>query len=546
MRRKLLLTVLLLLVLLVSGLVPALGQDQPLVVFVLNPDLEAASVFSAGPEGISALDEIFKSLGAQTQVVNLISPIPAEADVIVLVGPQQRMNILSVARIWAHLARGKHLLLALDPLGYGGNDSENFRSGLLNLVANVYGLITNDSFVVEAGFTKNSIGLLSGAFSMTQPDVVRHPIVAPLIDYDLPVTVWAARSLQVEPIGINSIAIPLLQTHTAYGEVNPDIFLLEDAAPLETNVENDLQGVLNIAGIGQNTFGGSRIAILGDSQMLQNGYGLSSIAGSALPRHIGNVIFAQRLAAWLIGLPESEWPGLPEGQTWIALDGQSADWSADLPVIAEERNQSVPAGMDIQRLIAFQNDSYLYMLAGTIGRPAADTLVEITLDNGLVLDLTSEQVNSVTPLGRQAVLDADLAIGQVLEMRIPLRLIEADAQIESVCLLDNSDPSAPEQQDCTTDTVEITSVTDREPFDLRFYSGPLATVTSIRAVRLSAQPDSTSPAGDSVTVGQVFNVTGRNATSDWLQVRTASAEGWLPASLVIINTDVSLLPIVQS
>ncbi len=548
MRRKLLFTVLLLLVLLVSSAAPAFGQeaDQPLVVFVLNPDLEVSSVFNSGPEGISALDQIFQSLGAETQVVNLVSPIPAGADVIVLVGPQRRLDILSVARIWVHLARGKHLLLTLDPLGYGGNDSEDFRSGLLNLIANVYGLITHDSFVMETGFTRSSIGLLSGAFLYTRPDVVRHPIVAPLIDYDLPVTVWAARSLQVEPIGIDSIGIPLLQTSTAYGEVNRDVFALEDPALLEVNIENDLQGVLNIAGLGQNTFGGSRIVVIGDSQVLQNGYGLSTVPGSMQPRHPGNALFAQRLAAWLIGLPESDWPELPADQTWIALDGSSADWPADLPVLVEERNQSVNAAFDIQRLIAFQNDAYLYGLIGTIGTPRPTTLVEVTLSNGLVLRFTPEQVVSVTPLGNQPVPDARLAVASVLEMRLPLRLLGADVTIDSICLFDNTDPAAPEQQDCTTSEIDITTVDESEPFDLRFYSGALATVTSIRDIRLSSQPDNTSANGAPVSVGQVLSVAGRNAAADWLLVRTAGYEGWLPASLVIINTDISALPVIQS
>ncbi len=547
MHRKLLFTVLLLL-LLVTGLAPAFGQepDQPLVVFVLNPDLQTSSVFNAGPDGLSALDEIFQSLGAETQVVNLVSPIPAEADVIVLVGPQRRLNILAVARIWVHLARGKHLLLALDPIGYGGNDSEDFRSGLLNLIANVYGLITRDSFVVESGFTRNSVALLSGAFLYTRPDVIRHPIVAPLMDYDLPVTVWAARSLQVEPVGINSIGIPLLQTSTAYGEMNSNVFALENPAPLELNIGDDLQGVLNVAGLGQNTFGGSRIIILGDSQLLQNGYGLSSIPGSNQPRHPGNALFAQRLAAWLIGLPESDWPELSTDQTWIALDGRGGDWPTNLPVLVEERNQSVPAAFDIQRLLAFQNDAYLYGLVGTIGTPRPQTLVEITLSNGLILRLTPEQVVTVTPLGNQPVPDAALAVAAVLEMRLPLRLFAEGATIETVCLFDNSDPLAPEQQDCTTSEIEVTSVEEGEPFTLRFYGGALATVTSIRDIRLSSQPDGASATGAQVSVGQVLSVVGRNAGADWLLVRSAGFEGWLLASLVIVNTEITSLPVVQS
>jgi hypothetical protein len=185
-------------------------------------------------------------------------------------------------------------------------------------------------------------------------------------------------------------------------------------------------------------------------------------------------------------------------------------------------------------------------MVGTIGTPQSTTLVEVTLSNGLVLRFTPEQVVSVTPLGNQPVPDARLALASVLEMRLPLRLLGADVTIDSLCLFDNTDPAAPQQQDCTTSPVEITTVDESEPFDLRFYSGALATVTSIRDIRLSSQPDNTSANGAPVSVGQVLSVAGRNAAADWLLVRTAGFEGWLPASLVIINTDISALPVIQS
>jgi hypothetical protein len=50
------------------------------------------------------------------------------------------------------------------------------------------------------------------------------------------------------------------------------------------------------------------MVLLGDSEMLENGYGLSQNSETNAPQYPGNFLFAQRLAAWLLDLPAAEWP----------------------------------------------------------------------------------------------------------------------------------------------------------------------------------------------------------------------------------------------
>jgi hypothetical protein len=546
MRRQRLLVVLLLLLLAISA-VSALGQGQPpLVVFVLNSEIGSASVLSSTPDGLSGLENIFRSLGAQTQVINLIEPIPEAADVVVLVGPQQRLNLIATTRLWVHLSRGKHLLLALDPIGYGGNASDDVRSPLYSLLMGAYGVMTQDTFITEPWFTRDSVALLSGAYSLSHPDIVPHPVIEPLMRYDLPVQIWASRSVMVEPLGVDSIGIPLLQTSTAYGEANPAVFALgADAAPFELNLGIDLLGRLNVAGLGENTLVRSRVAILGDSQMVQNGYGLAPVLGTTAPRYPGNRIFVERLAAWLIGLPEDQWPALPAGFTWVALDGDGRDWPADVPLTTKDRTLAVPAAYNIRDVMAFHNDSYLYLLAQPFGTPSAATRVEITLSNGLTVVVTPEMAFVNTPVGSQPVPDAALAVGQALELRLPLRLLGDDGTVTEICLFDNSSPAAPQRRDCLSDGIEVAGLDEREPFDLRFPAGPLATISSIRDVMIHSLPDATSQPVALFRIGQVMSVVGRSPAGDWLMVRGAGYSGWVQTALVVLNTDPSSLPLVQ-
>jgi hypothetical protein len=536
----------LLLTLMVGGVLPAFGQDAaPLVVFVLNPDIETASPFDSGPDGVSALDNIFKSLGARTQVINLIDPIPNDAEIVVMVGSRKRISVTALARLWVHMARGKHLLLALDPPGYGDVENEDFKSGLLGFINNAYGLITYDAFMAEPWFTKESIVVLPGAYLQTHGDVALSPIIAPITRYDLPVMVWGARPIKVEPIGVDSYALPLLQTTTAYGETNLNAlqFTAVDAPPLEMNIAQDIIGRVNIAGVAENTRSGSRVALLGDSEMLRNGYGMATVPGTTEPRHLGNRLLVERLAAWLLDIPQSEWADIPSGFTLIALDGFIDDWDIGTAV-ATDGLDSAPGELNLRAVRALRNNAYLYLLAQTVANPSDTIQIDITIrqansDTPLLVSATTNQVTVTNADGTVEVVgDGRLVTGEAVEIRLPVRLIGENGRIEQICSIIPG-----EEADCLSQRVQIVASALPDPADARFTDGPLVSVNSIRSVALREAPTTDSTNLTLLGAGDILRVVGRTEDTEWVQVQTGTYSGWVFTSLVIANTDLNLLPV---
>jgi hypothetical protein len=524
-------------------------QERPTVAFVLNPSIEASSIFDPGSDGIRDFASIFEELGAEVQAVDLVDPIPSSTDLIVLVGPHVPLDIVSVVRLWIHMARGNNFLLTLDPVGYAGVNTEGATSSFLQLVTNGYGLITSNSFLAEPWFTENSIGLVSGSYLRTYADILPHPVVEPLINYGVPVQLWGARALRVEPIGVDSLATPLLYTDTAYAETNEDAFnfLRGQPAALELNLETDIVGRLNVAGLAENTASGSRIAVVGDSEIFENGFGLASATDGSSPLYPGNRIFAQRLAAWLLELPVEEWPPLPSGFTWVSIDGDDEDWS-QAALMTDNTDTTVSGPYDIRRVRAFENNSFLYVIVETTAPPTEDVRVELELGREIPrqssLTTVSASASQVAVLGNDGdtipVLDAAMAVGNVIELRIPLRLAGDELQFSNLCLADSSS----RQMDCVDQSITVRQVNQTEPFDTRFPEGPLVTVSSAREIVLRQGPGIDFAQVAVISPGSVLAAMGRNAVGDWIQVQTASHTGWVAIPLVIANNDYMSLPVV--
>lgn len=546
MHGKRFVAVLLAIVLLV-GVLPAAGQEAtPLVVFVLNPDIETASPFDSGPDGVSALDVIFKSLGARTQVINLVEAIPPEADVVVMVGPRKRINITGLARLWVHMASGKHLLLALDPPGYSEVTNEDFRSGLLAFLDNAYGLATYDAFMAEPWFTKDSVAILANAYFQAHGDVPLSPVVEPITRYDLPVMVWGARPIRVEPLGVDSYAAPLVQSSTAYGEVSLEAFTYSVDSPLlELNVGEDLQGRVNIGGLAQNTRNGSRVALLGDSEMVRNGYGLAVVPGTTNARHLGNRLLVSRLAAWLLDLPEEDWPTIADDYTLVAVDGYIDDWDIS-SAVASDGLDSAPQDLNLRAARALRDDSYLYMLAQTVGEPSDNIQLDVTIQRAgeetpITVSATTTQVTVTGADGvSQVVGDGKLVVGEAVELRLPVRLLGNNGRITGLCSVI---PDA--EADCVAQGIQIANSSLPDPLESRFTDGPLASVNSIRSVALRAAPTTDSDQITTLGGGDILRVVGRTDDADWVQVQTGAYSGWVFTSLVVVNTDLNSLPVID-
>jgi hypothetical protein len=527
-------------------------ETQPLVVFVVDSDLKTASLTDLGPTGLSNLALIFRGLGAQVDYTDLNNPIADDVQVLVLARPLGSFSIVQVVHLWMYLQKGHNLLLAVDPEGYFlGSANVNpqvARSGLTTLLNAEYGIALRDSFLVEPWFTSETIVDLNNTFSPTFADVVSHPVIAPLAAHDLPVWVWGARSVRVEPFGIDSRAVPLLYSNNGYGESNPGVFRKLrgrnnynlPTAPLEVNIGSDYLGWLNFAALGENTGTGSRIVMLGDSEMIENGYGLAENRDT--PRYSGNRIFAERAAAWLLDISPSQWPALPQGFTWIAIDGTASDWSTSANVAVDEPDSTENTAYDIQQVAAFRDDTYAYLLVETSSTPDRTSHVELQVDvdnDGTPDHTIMAQVESVIALSdaeTTVIPDGKMAVRGIIELRLPRRLVEPT--MINVCIADQGGT-----RDCLDQVISPAAVDTRAPADLGLSQGIFVTISANAPVNLRAGPSTGTTIITTLPDGMRFAALGRNEDATWINVQNAAYSGWLSNTVVVANGDLSSLPV---
>ncbi len=521
--RSAVLTILLVLVLSGSSVDSAQEEGELVVGIVLDENLNALSISDHEGNGIRGLARIFQSFGADVRGINLQSPIDDAIDVVVLVRPHRPLNRSQIARLWLHVEQGKHLLLALDPPNYADvGISERSGRGISRLLEYDYGIGLQDNLLVENWFTTDSIDPIEGSQLMVYAeDMVAHPIIDPLLEHQLPVHIWGGRSLDIEPFVPDAEASPLIYTETAYGESsnNPDTLTL--------NISEDFQGRLLVGAVGENSASGGRLVILGDSEMLQDAYGLSLITGSTNPHFAGNTLLTQRMVAWLLGVPEAEWPVLSNAYTQLVIDGYSDDWT------------------DNNKVEALINDQFLYLLIETNEAPDPQLQVGIALSNGPETQpfVRIDAQNGAFVSGADTpVLDAAIAIAEVIEVRLPLRLFERNGGISSVCLFNPQAPETPLQ--CFED-IALVDTGQFDPIPVRVKQGPLATIVTNGPANLLAEPKGNAPIMGVVQTGAIFAAAGRTEDADWVWLENGRFGGWLEAFLVELTIDIEMLPVIE-
>jgi hypothetical protein len=448
------------------------------------------------------------------------------------------------------MQRGNHVLLALDPIGQAGATPENTRSGFVRLSAMDFGIQLLDTFVVEPWFTHTLTADQRSSFSRAYPDVVSHPVIDPLIAYDMRVQTWGARSMRVEPLGLSSYAIPLLNTHSAYAEAELKVFDTKNPpAPLEINLDRDTVGNLIVGALAENTLTGSRLVVLGDSEIVQNDFGLAYIPNTFQPLFPGNMVLTQRLVAWLLDLPVEEWPSLPNGFTWLAIDGNGDDWRDTLSATPDTAGDAANSSVDIQRVRAFHNLDFLYLSVETVAAPEAGLTLQLNVDSNLdrtadtLVEVSLDQITAFSEAaGEIDIPDGRIVINQMAEVRLPLRVVGTDVRVSELCLLD----AAGSPLDCLDDPLYIQPINEHAPYDLLLPDSPLAIVQTNNYVNLRGGPGTSFVRVATLFHRSVLLVTGRNEEGDWLKVYNASHSGWIAASLVVLNGDVMTLPVVEA
>lgn len=522
-------------------------DDRPLVVFVEDARLlRTSSVTDEGVDGISRLSQFFVAQGARTAFVRLTNAIPEDARVIVMARPRQALPPEYLARIYLQLARGAHLLLAIDPPGHLGGRPDAQTGGLSQLLTLDYGVTLLNGLLIEPQFTLDSIQQVLSTYNYVWGDSVPHPIFEPLTRYELPVRVWGARPLRVEPFGVDSFAYALLTSPPVYAETAPESLAQQATLPLELNLEVDPQGLLNVAAVGINTHTGSRLAVIGDGEAVLNGFGLSMIGETGIPRYPGNYVLLERIVAWL--MERDEFPPLPTGLTWLELDGEPFDWTEARPTVTDSEDDAAEGALNLTALYSFRNDQFTYMLLETAAPPMPETLVAINIDinqdarpdRSLLLQLgqavAREGINTPEPLP-----DAAIHIGAVIELRVPRRV--TDGNIISVCVSSALAPTT-EPVDCTENPFIPVTSPDRDPINVRSPRELIVTVIGSSGVNMRERPDLESSIVTSFSVGTEFAAVGRNLAGDWILAQDGRYRGWLANVVVQVNGDIDTLPVV--
>jgi len=531
--------------LLFVGILPSAAQDsktatQKVVGFVDDNLLHTSSLTDVGGDGLNRLAEIFQHLGAIPRSIKLDQAIPSDIDVVVLVRPTVALSPSNVALLWDYLSRGGHLLLAFDPNSINKVNSDRAISGLNKLLWADYGLGMDDDALVEPWLSPSPFKSLVNTLSVVLPEnIVRHPVVAPLVPYDAPVYIWAGRSIQVDALSSNALAYPLLFTDTAFGETNRNVFRPQNPDPIQLNIGQDKQGRLLLGGIAENKKNGSRVALLGDSEIVQNIFGLTRIStNDARPRYPGNYIFAERLAGWLLGLPEEQWSSVPSGFTPIRLDGNFDDWDKlVMPLVTKDVSQS-----DIHQVRAFYNDQYLYVLIETTNAPSNPTNVTITMQDvggNRSFELNGSEVQFVDDKGNKTLLpDAEMQIDQAIEVRLPRRTLNGTDSIVSICL---NKGNASGNQNCLGQFSRPALLTDIDLAPVRPTTGPEAFL--LNDGNLHNGPDAKDVTLTTLPGRTLVKLIGRTKASDWVKVYDGRWEGWISVPLLAFNANIDALPV---
>jgi len=453
--------------------------------------------------------------------------------------------------------------VAIDPVGLAAvrdnGDvairSDRANSGLATLLKMNYGIGLQDTIVVAPWFTLTSITNQNTTFVSVSPEnVVQHAINEPLLVYDLPVEMWGARTMTVDPMGIGSYAIPLLYTEVGYGETDQGVFnTRSNPSPLELNLGVDSIGRLFTAALAENTRFGSRVAVIGNSTSVLNGYGLAVDTDSGGPLYLGNRLFAERVAAWLLDIPAENWPALPGGYTWLALDGDGSDWEATSALLTDASGDALVARYDIQSVRAFRDDNFQYLLVETAELPNPDARLTLAIENNydrvtdVNLTLTTKDVVRKSDGAEETIPDGRMVVGQALEIRLPIRVTGEGALIGQVCLSDSRTSPDSMPIDCVDQPPALVRVVPTHaPVRLRFPDGPRALVISTKGdINIRSKPGLDAPVFRVVPNGTMYAATGRTVAGDWIRVETGFYSGWVADFLVALNSPLSNLPVIE-
>jgi ABC-type uncharacterized transport system involved in gliding motility auxiliary subunit len=274
-----------------SAILSLVAPDVPRVYFVTGHGeaSTAAPTGGAGDRGLSVLTDALERDNMDTDDVSLLSgDVPADADVIAIVGPSRAYTEAEIAALSAFLDQGGRMLVALDPLI---DTDGTMRSTRLEAFLAGRGVIVHDDLVVDPS-RRLPFYDLSAVYLEDFPS---HPVTQGLEGFAVLFTV--ARSLAADG---DSAAVLVQTSDEGWGETNLGMLLRgepvavdDDDHPGPAAVGIAVERLADFGGDFSDEAGGNesfRLVVFGDSDFLTD----LDIANA------GNAILATNSFNWLV------------------------------------------------------------------------------------------------------------------------------------------------------------------------------------------------------------------------------------------------------
>lgn len=269
------------------------------------------SRFDRGDDGISRLAGLLQQQGANLFTLEWRTGFPDDADLIIIAGPDGDFSAQQTARLWAYIRNGGRVLLVTLTEGRSNGGPIGQNSGLFQLMWGEYGLRVRDDVVV---IERDRLGADDAVATTAEPEPTTrliselivppdnftgdHPILATIAD---PLVFFGTRSIEFDASPQLPTVTPLVfTTEMFYGEARFQESVENNT--VEFNIGQDTaRGPLALAAALVDDRTNTRVVLLGDRDMLQNGRGFQTAppntAAFVFP---GNVRFILNAVSWLL------------------------------------------------------------------------------------------------------------------------------------------------------------------------------------------------------------------------------------------------------
>ncbi|MBN8638757.1 MAG: Gldg family protein [Anaerolineae bacterium] len=277
-----------------------------------------ASPFDRSARGASRFAGFLQQLGADIRILDWRQDVPADADLVVILGPQRDLGADQIARLWHYLINGGSLLLVLDPLeittDQGTQIIDATRSlgatrGLSQLLWADFGIRGRDDLLLLHADARAAAVGADAPLNLAQTLSLVSDFTTTNLNHDTPITAgvdsslafFGARSVEFDATIQPYETVPLVfAAEGYYGESGYASFLADGLAEFDEAAAFESEA-LALAVAFLNPTSSTRLIVIGDRDFATNGGGFQSTPmTSADFTYASNIQFLINSVAWLL------------------------------------------------------------------------------------------------------------------------------------------------------------------------------------------------------------------------------------------------------